>query len=116
MAQEAAFALLALASDPPGLLVGCRLVVDYHPENVALWWVCARAVTSMEPRGALRDCLEQLHDAERRSLMWRDEEWPEESTDGNAQEDVVWPWDVTMSEMQRAYPEAVHLLRGATSI
>jgi hypothetical protein len=95
VAEEVAYALLALANDANGLLVGCRLVIEYHPNNVALWWVCARAVTSFEPRRTLRECMEMLH--------------------GVSEEESL-PWDVPLAELQRQYPEAVHLLRNAHTI
>jgi len=99
VAEEAAFALLALAGDPAALLVGARLVIEYHPNNVALWWVCARAVTSFEPRRTLRDCLEQLHDSHDHST-----------------ESAVPAWEVSLEELQREYSDAVSLLRNASTI
>ena len=115
VAQEAAYALLALSHDANGLLVGCRLVIEYHPDNVALWWVCAKAVTSFEPRRALRECMEILHAHERR--------WDVEDIDVGDVEDVddpvvdsLAPWDMSLAELQRQYPEAVHLLKNAHTI
>lgn len=91
-ATDAAYALVALSSDPSGLLVGCRLVLDYHPANTAMWWVCARAVTAFEPRRVLRDCLEELHDK------------------STTQDDRVYPWETSMEDLYRQFPDAVQLL------
>jgi hypothetical protein len=115
LAQEAAFALVALANDPNGLLVGCRLVIEYHPENKPLWWVCARAVTSLEPRRTLRECMETLHE-------YAEDEPYGAFRDGREDEHVdvgllaPAPWDVAFGELQRQYPEAIHLLKNAHTI
>ncbi len=95
VAEEVAYALLALANDANGLLVGCRLVVEYHPDNVALWWVCARAVTALEPRRTLRECMEMIHDADHGGVT---------------------PWNVPLTQLQKQYPDAVHLLKNAHTI
>ena len=95
VASDAAYALIALSSDPGGLLVGCRLVLEYHPDNAPLWWVCAQAVTSLEPRRVLRECLEKLHDADSEN---------------------VHPWDVSIEKLHRQFPDAVHLLKNARTI
>lgn len=115
VAQEAAFALLALSHDANGLLVGCRLVIDYHPDNVALWWVCAKAVTSFEPRRTLRECMETMHERDRR--------WSYEDMDDEIENEIVdvpsstpAPWDMSLEELQRQFPEAVHLLKNAHTI
>lgn len=111
VAQEAAFALLALSHDANGLLVGCRLVIDYHPDNVALWWVCAKAVSSFEPRRTLRECMEIMHEHDRL--------WPDEDSDAAANKDLhLGPasWELPLDELQRQFPEAVHLLKNAHTI
>jgi hypothetical protein len=100
LAEEAAFALLALANDANGLLVGCRLVIEYHPNNIALWWVCAKAVTSFEPRRTLRECLELLQE-----YTMRDEP-----------ASAAVPWGTSLSQLQSQYPDAVHLLKNVHTI
>lgn len=111
VAQEAAFALLALSHDANGLLVGCRLVIDYHPDNAPLWWVCAKAVTSFEPRRTLRECMEMMHE--------HDQRWPVDDADieeTDISHNAPAPWDVPLDELQRQFPEAVHLLKNAHTI
>jgi len=119
VAQEAAFALLALSHDANGLLVGCRLVIDYHPDNAPLWWVCATAVTSFEPRRTLRECMETMHEYDRR---WSFDDTDEYMDDEMGDEPVKVPspapapWEVSIEELQRRFPEAVHLLKNAHTI
>jgi len=111
VAQEAAFALLALSHDANGLLVGCRLVIDYHPDNAPLWWVCAKAVTSFEPRRTLRECMEMMHEHDHR---WSVDDADIEQTDVSYGDPA--PWDIPLEELQRQFPEAVHLLKNSHTI
>ncbi len=50
VAFGAAEALSGVVSDPPALLVSARRLVEHHLLNGPLWTVCARAVTSIDPR------------------------------------------------------------------
>ncbi len=49
LVRETATAIAGLQLDPAGLLVACRRIVERHPSSGALWWLCARLVTSAEP-------------------------------------------------------------------
>lgn len=49
MVRETAAALRGLQVDPAGLVVACRRIVERHPTSGALWWLCARALTSPDP-------------------------------------------------------------------
>ena len=60
VALEAAEGLVHMVRDPAAVVVSARRMMEHHPENAPLWWVCAHAVTSMEPRGALRECARAL--------------------------------------------------------
>lgn len=55
IALEAADALGAVARDTSATLVAARRLVEHHPVNAQLWSVCAHAVTSMDPYGAISD-------------------------------------------------------------
>jgi translation initiation factor 2B subunit (eIF-2B alpha/beta/delta family) len=52
-AGEAAVALATLGDDRPGLLTGCRRLIDRHPSVGPLWWVAARALAAEAPA---REC------------------------------------------------------------
>ncbi|MFZ9628583.1 MAG: hypothetical protein ACO3C1_04445 [Ilumatobacteraceae bacterium] len=54
LVHETASALRALGDDPAGLLVGCRRLIERHPESGALWWLAATLLTSSDPRSAAR--------------------------------------------------------------
>ena len=60
VALEAAEGLVHMVRDPAGAVVSARRMMEHHPENAPLWWVCAHAVTSMDPRTALRECARAL--------------------------------------------------------
>ncbi len=47
--RETAAALRGLQLDPAGLVVACRRIVERHPTSGALWWLCARLLTSADP-------------------------------------------------------------------
>jgi len=40
-----------MVRDPAGVVVSARRMMEHHPDNSSLWWMCAHAVTSMEPTG-----------------------------------------------------------------
>jgi hypothetical protein len=49
LVRETASAIAGLQQDPMGLVVSCRRIVERHPSSGALWWLCARLVTSTDP-------------------------------------------------------------------
>lgn len=60
MALETAGAFSSLVNDPAGLVVAARRVVEHHPTNAPLWWMCARVLTALDPRLELRHCVDAL--------------------------------------------------------
>lgn len=50
LVREAAAGMAAFGSDAAGLVTTCRRVVDRQPGVGALWWLCARMLTSNDPR------------------------------------------------------------------
>ena len=48
--------------DPAGLVVACRRIVERHPTCGALWWLCARLLTSADPMGAARAAVDEIAD------------------------------------------------------
>jgi len=57
LVREMAGALRGLGLDPAGLVVACRRIVERHPSCGALWWLCARMLTSGDAHGASRDAV-----------------------------------------------------------
>ncbi len=49
LVREAAIALGSMHTSGPDLVVACRRIVERHVEIGALWWLCARLLTSPEP-------------------------------------------------------------------
>jgi hypothetical protein len=49
LAEEAAGALARFASDPPGLVTGCRRLVARNVTVGPLWWLSARVLTAADP-------------------------------------------------------------------
>lgn len=46
--------------DPAGLVVACRRIVERHPFNGPLWWLCSNVATSAEPFEAVWELSEQI--------------------------------------------------------
>jgi hypothetical protein len=53
LTREAAGALASIGDDLPGLVTGCRRLIDRHPAVGPLWWLAARALAAEEP---MREC------------------------------------------------------------
>lgn len=49
LVQEAASALAPVIGDSAELVMACRRLVSSHPSAGALWWLCSRVLTSVEP-------------------------------------------------------------------
>lgn len=47
--QEAAASLAAFADDPVSLVTACRRLIDRHPANGPVWWLCARTLLASDP-------------------------------------------------------------------
>src|SRR5687767_315306 len=47
--RETAGALAAFQDDPAGMVTACRRIVGRHPGVGALWWLCARVLTAVDP-------------------------------------------------------------------
>lgn len=60
LAVEAGDCLAEFASDPAGLVVGCRRLVEHHPEVAPLWWLCSRVLAASDPRQAALDAVDAL--------------------------------------------------------
>jgi hypothetical protein len=59
---ETAMALRGLGSDPATVLLTCRRLVERHPTVGPLWWLCSEMVAALEPREAMRRCVEQIRE------------------------------------------------------
>ena len=62
LVHETASALRSLGDDPAGLLVGCRRLIERHPESGALWWLAATLLLAAEPRSAAREAAAAVTD------------------------------------------------------
>lgn len=62
LVRETAHALAAFHRDPSGLVAACRRIVDRHPTSAALWWLCARVLTSPDPGRESWDAVEAIED------------------------------------------------------
>ena len=59
--QEAAGSLAAFAGDPVALVTACRRLLDRHPANGPIWWLCARTVVAADPADEVWRCADELH-------------------------------------------------------
>ena len=55
LVTETASALSAMRLDQPGFVLATRRIVDKHPTCAPLWWLCAGALTALDPVERLRD-------------------------------------------------------------
>ncbi len=60
VAQEAAAVLAACAGDPPGLVTGCRRLVDHQTSSGPIWWLAARVLGAPDPEAEAWRSAEQL--------------------------------------------------------
>lgn len=58
--REAAASLAGFAEDPASLVTACRRLIDRHPGNGAVWWLCARTLRAADPGDAAWRCLDEL--------------------------------------------------------
>jgi hypothetical protein len=59
--QEAATSLAAFADDPVSLVTACRRLIDRHPANGPIWWLCARTLVAADPADEPWRCHSELH-------------------------------------------------------
>jgi hypothetical protein len=57
--QEAAASLAGFADDPASLVTACRRLLDRHPANGPVWWLCARVLTAPDPAEEAWRCLDE---------------------------------------------------------
>lgn len=72
LVRESAMALAAMRMDPAGVVVGCRRLIERHPECGPLWWFAASLVTAPDPGRAARALADRLDD-DRTAARLRDE-------------------------------------------
>lgn len=59
--QEAAASLAGFAEDPVSLVTACRRLIDRHPANGAIWWLCARTLVAADPGDEAWRCHSDFH-------------------------------------------------------
>ena len=59
--QEAAASLAAFADDPVSLVTACRRLIDRHPANGPIWWLCARTLVAADPGDEAWRCHGELY-------------------------------------------------------
>ena len=59
--QEAAASLAAFADDPVSLVTACRRLIDRHPTNGPIWWLCARTLVAADPGDEAWRCHSDFH-------------------------------------------------------
>lgn len=56
--REAVSSLAGFAADPSALVTACRRLVDRHPTNGLIWWLCARTLVAPDPADEAWRCLD----------------------------------------------------------
>lgn len=59
--REAAASLAGFADDPVSLVTACRRLIDRHPANGAIWWLCARTLLAADPADEAWRCHSEFH-------------------------------------------------------
>lgn len=59
--QEAAASLATFADDPVSLVTACRRLIDRHPANGPIWWLCARTLVAADPGDEAWRCHSDFH-------------------------------------------------------
>src|SRR5665213_698258 len=62
LAEEAALALGALASEPRALVPAARRLLEFHPSCAPLWWVCAELLSADRPEARAEELADALSD------------------------------------------------------
>ena len=55
LVTETASALRAMRLDQPGFVLATRRIVDKHPTCAPLWWLCAGALSALDPLSRLNE-------------------------------------------------------------
>ncbi|WP_426573545.1 hypothetical protein [Aquihabitans sp. McL0605] len=58
--REAAASLALFADDPVSLVTACRRLIDRHPANGPIWWLCARTLLAADPADEVWRCHSEL--------------------------------------------------------
>jgi hypothetical protein len=58
---EAAASLAGFSEDPASLVTACRRLIDRHPANGPIWWLCARTLLAADPADEAWRCHADLH-------------------------------------------------------
>ena len=60
LVAETASALRAMRLDQPGFVLATRRIVDKHPTCAPLWWLCAGALSALDPPTRLRELADEF--------------------------------------------------------
>lgn len=58
--REACAALAGFSEEPESLVTACRRLIDRHPSNGPIWWLCARALVAADPGDEAWRCLDDM--------------------------------------------------------
>ena len=61
LVQEAVGSLAGFSADPVALVTACRRLLDRHPANGPLWWLCASVLQAADPADEVWRCADRLH-------------------------------------------------------
>lgn len=78
LVSETAGALRGLRLDPAGIVVACRRIVERHPTNGPLWWLCAQLLTAADPFEKLYELADHITDDPTPTVLAR--ELPDDAT------------------------------------
>jgi hypothetical protein len=56
--RAAAASLAGFSDDPVSLVTACRRLIERHPENGPVWWLCARVLSAGDPGDESWRCLD----------------------------------------------------------
>jgi hypothetical protein len=59
--REAAGSLAAFADDPAALVTACRRLIERHPANGPIWWLCARTLVAADPADEVWRAATEFH-------------------------------------------------------
>jgi hypothetical protein len=59
--REAAGSLAGFADDPAALVTACRRLIERHPANGPIWWLCARTLVAADPADEVWRAATELH-------------------------------------------------------
>lgn len=57
--RAAAASLAGFSDDPVALVPACRRLIERHPANAAIWWLCGRVVSAADPADEAWRCLDE---------------------------------------------------------